>query len=174
MCGYKHSHLKGRSYDEIKKLFDSEIRKVNRFIAMDSEEQKRRGKEAQESSTKRIPKSLESDISKKQKVDENVELVINDTKELKKYMEIVFDDGDKVLIESTPISSRSQTIIDYKIHKEGKKNNFKIIRVDGISTQRNTLHQLWSDVRLQVNHDVEMAYDLLRFIRKQLMEGYTP
>nr|GEY99370.1 hypothetical protein [Tanacetum cinerariifolium] len=39
---------------------------------------------------------------------------------------------------------------------------------------RNTLHQLCDDVRLQVDHDVEMAYDLLRFIRKQLMEGYTP
>nr|GFB18766.1 hypothetical protein [Tanacetum cinerariifolium] len=39
---------------------------------------------------------------------------------------------------------------------------------------RNTLHQLWSDVRLQVDYNVEMAYDLLRFIRKQLMEGYTP
>nr|GEV09550.1 hypothetical protein [Tanacetum cinerariifolium] len=33
---------------------------------------------------------------------------------------------------------------------------------------RNTLHQLWSDVRLQVDHHIEMAYDLLRFIRKQL------
>nr|GEU59691.1 hypothetical protein [Tanacetum cinerariifolium] len=31
-----------------------------------------------------------------------------------------------------------------------------------------------SDVRLQVDHDVQMAYNLLRFIRKQLMEGYTP
>nr|GEV57261.1 hypothetical protein [Tanacetum cinerariifolium] len=39
---------------------------------------------------------------------------------------------------------------------------------------RNILHQLWSDVRLQVDYDVEMAYDLLRFIRIQLMEGYTP
>nr|GEV13597.1 hypothetical protein [Tanacetum cinerariifolium] len=39
---------------------------------------------------------------------------------------------------------------------------------------RNTLHQLWSDVRLQVDYDVEMAYDLLRFIKKQLMEDYTP
>nr|GEV05441.1 hypothetical protein [Tanacetum cinerariifolium] len=164
------------------------------------------------------------------KVDENVEIVL--------------DDGDEVLIKATPISSRSPTIIDYKIHKEGKKNYFKIIRADGNSqvyqtfekmfknfnredlevmwaivkdrfkkekpvddmdnilfktlktmfehhvedTIRkyqqglakvypltwNTLHQLWSDVRQQVDYDVEMAYDLLRFIRKQLMEGYTP
>nr|GEY53764.1 hypothetical protein [Tanacetum cinerariifolium] len=31
---------------------------------------------------------------------------------------------------------------------------------------RNTLHQLWSNVRLQVDYDVEMAYDILRFIKK--------
>nr|GEV39198.1 hypothetical protein [Tanacetum cinerariifolium] len=50
-------------------------------------------------------------------------------------MEIVFDDGDEVLIEATPLSSRSPTIIDYKIHKEGKKTYFKIIRVDVIDTR---------------------------------------
>nr|GEW96211.1 ribonuclease H-like domain-containing protein [Tanacetum cinerariifolium] len=184
--------------------------------------------------------SLESDIPKKQKVDENVNPAIDDSKELRKCIEIVPDDGDEVLIEATPISSRSPTIIDYKIHKEGKKTYFKIIRADGNSQvyqtfvkmfknfnrddlevlgdivkdrfkkeksvddmdnilfrtlktmfkhpvedtiwkyqqglakvyplTRNTLHQLWSDVRLQVDYDVEMAYDLLRFIKKQLME----
>nr|GEU31753.1 hypothetical protein [Tanacetum cinerariifolium] len=220
MGGYKHSYLKGRSYYEIKKLFDREMKKVNHFIAMDSEAQKSCGKESQES-------------------------VIDDTEELKKYMEIVPDDEDEVLIEATPISSRSPTIIDYKIYKEEKENYFMIIRDDAkdkfkkekpvedmdnllfrtlktmfehhvegtiwthqqglakvknwklfescevycITMQsiiyyllvekvypltRNTLHKLWSDVRLQVDHDVEMAYDLLRFIRKQLMEGYTP
>nr|GFD31601.1 hypothetical protein [Tanacetum cinerariifolium] len=84
--------------------------------------------EAQESSTKRIAKHLESEISKKQKVDENVKPVIDDSKELKKCMEIVPADEDEVLIEATPLSSRSPTIINYKIHKEGKKNYFKIIR----------------------------------------------
>nr|GEY73263.1 hypothetical protein [Tanacetum cinerariifolium] len=249
-----------------------EMRKVNDFIAMDSEAQKSSAKEAQESSTKKTAEHLESDISKKQKVDENVEPVIDDSKELKKCMEIVPDDGDKVLIEATPLSSKSLTIIDYKIHKEGKKTYFKIIRADGNSQvyqnfkkmfknfnredlevmwaivkdrfkkekpvddmdsllfrtlktmfehhvedtiwkyqqglakvknwklfesygvycitmqstiyyllvekvyplTRNTLHQLWSDVRLQVDYEAEMAYDLLRFIRKQIIEGYTP
>nr|GEW47231.1 hypothetical protein [Tanacetum cinerariifolium] len=99
---------KGISFDEIKKLFDREIRKVNDFIAMDSE--------AQESSTKRTTKHLESDISKTQKVDENVEQVIDDTEELKNCIGIVPDDRD------------------------------------------------------EVDYDVKMAYDLLRFIRKQLME----
>nr|GFD02999.1 hypothetical protein [Tanacetum cinerariifolium] len=62
--------------------------KVNHFIAMDSE--------AQESSTKRTAKHLEYDISKKQKVDENVELAIDDFKELRKCIEIVPDDGDEL------------------------------------------------------------------------------
>nr|GFA53228.1 hypothetical protein [Tanacetum cinerariifolium] len=50
MGGYKQSHLKGRSFDKIKNLFDREMRKVNDFIALDSE--------AQESSTKRIAEHL--------------------------------------------------------------------------------------------------------------------
>nr|GEX11597.1 glutathione S-transferase T3-like [Tanacetum cinerariifolium] len=37
---------------------------------------------------------------------------------------------------------------------------------------KHTLQQLWNDVRLQVDYKVEMAYDLLRLIRKQLREGY--
>nr|GEV92290.1 uncharacterized mitochondrial protein AtMg00810-like [Tanacetum cinerariifolium] len=107
-----------------------EMRKINSFIAMDSKAQKSSAKKAQESSTKRTTECLESKISKKQKVDENVEPVIDDTEELKKYMEIVPDDRDEVLIEATPISSRSPTIIDYKIHKEGKKNYFNINKAD--------------------------------------------
>nr|GFA00521.1 hypothetical protein [Tanacetum cinerariifolium] len=40
MGGYKQSHLKGMSFDEIKELFNREMRKVNDFVAMDSEAQK--------------------------------------------------------------------------------------------------------------------------------------
>nr|GEW20323.1 hypothetical protein [Tanacetum cinerariifolium] len=148
--GYKHSHLKGRNYDEIKKLRDEK--------------------------------------------DENVEPVIDDTEELKKCIEIVLDDGDEVLIEATPISSRSPTIIEYKIHKDGKKNYFKNIRADvkdrfkkekPVKDMDNLLFRtlktmfehhvedtIWTYQQglAKVDYDAEMAYDLLRFIRKQLME----
>nr|GEU50802.1 hypothetical protein [Tanacetum cinerariifolium] len=39
---------------------------------------------------------------------------------------------------------------------------------------RNTLHQMWNDVRLQGYYEVEMAYDLLRLVRRHLREGYVP
>nr|GEV74067.1 hypothetical protein [Tanacetum cinerariifolium] len=116
MGGYKQSHLKGRSFDEIKELFDSEMRKVNEFVAMDSEAQKS---------------------------NENVKPVIDDSKEIRKCIEIFLDDGDEVLIEATPISSRSPTIIDYKIHKEGKKTYFKIIRADAIMDEFSLNKNKW-------------------------------
>ncbi|GKD97941.1 paired amphipathic helix protein Sin3-like protein 2 isoform X1 [Tanacetum coccineum] len=31
---------------------------------------------------------------------------------------------------------------------------------------------MWNDVRLQVDYEVEMAYDLLRLVKRQLREGY--
>ncbi|GJT24620.1 hypothetical protein Tco_0894557 [Tanacetum coccineum] len=40
MGGYKHNQLKSKSYKEIQKLFDNEMRRVNAFIPMDSESKK--------------------------------------------------------------------------------------------------------------------------------------
>ncbi|GKD90137.1 hypothetical protein Tco_1365644, partial [Tanacetum coccineum] len=37
MGGYKHNQLKSESYEEIQKMFDNEMRRVNTFIPMDSE-----------------------------------------------------------------------------------------------------------------------------------------
>nr|GEW03607.1 hypothetical protein [Tanacetum cinerariifolium] len=169
MGGYKQSHLKRRSYDEIKKLFDREMRKVNDFIAMDSKAQKSSGKEAQENSTKKTAENLESDISKKQKVDENVEPVIDDTEKLKKCMEIVPDDGDEVLIEATPLSSRSPTTIDYKIHKEGKKIYFKIIRADGNSQIYQTFEKMFKNFNRE---DLEVLWAIAkdRFKKEKLVD----
>nr|GEV67831.1 hypothetical protein [Tanacetum cinerariifolium] len=156
---YKQSHLKRRSFDEIKELFDREMRKVNDFVAMDPEAQKSSAKEAQESSIKRTAEHLKSNISKKQKVAENVEPVIDDTEELKKCMEIVLDDGDEVLIETTPIYFRSSTIIDYKIHKKGKKNYFKIIRADGNSQVYQTFEKMFKNFN---GEDLEVQWAIVK------------
>nr|GEV80572.1 hypothetical protein [Tanacetum cinerariifolium] len=135
-----------------------EMRKVNDFIAMDSEAQKSSGK-SKNSNTKRTVKNLESNISKKKKVDENVEPVINDTKELKKCMEIVPNDGDEVLIKAAPLSSRSPTIINYKIHKEGKKTYFKIIRADGNSQVYQTFEKMFKNFNRE---NLEVLWEIVK------------
>ncbi|GJR83414.1 hypothetical protein Tco_0154199 [Tanacetum coccineum] len=63
MGGYKHNQLKSKSYEEIQKLFDNEMRRVNTFIPMDSEEVK--SKKETEESSKGTEDELKSDKSKK-------------------------------------------------------------------------------------------------------------
>ncbi|GJY27156.1 hypothetical protein Tco_0401882 [Tanacetum coccineum] len=57
MGGYKHSQLKNKSFDEIQKLFDKEMTRVNMFVDMDTEMKEGSNKAktytAQESSSKR-------------------------------------------------------------------------------------------------------------------------
>ncbi|GJR50534.1 hypothetical protein Tco_1401055 [Tanacetum coccineum] len=87
MVGYKHSQLKSKSYDEIQKLFDKEMKRVNTFVDMNSEVVK--GSETRtEESSKRAGDELDSDKSKKQKIDEHVEAEKDDDpeeKEMKKH-----------------------------------------------------------------------------------------
>nr|GEU79818.1 beta-glucosidase 44-like [Tanacetum cinerariifolium] len=69
------------------------------------------------------------------------------------------DDGDEVLIEATPISSRSPTIIDYKIHKEGKKNYFKIIKADGNSQVYQTFKKMFKNFNRE---DLEVMWAIVK------------
>ncbi|GKB09313.1 ribonuclease H-like domain, reverse transcriptase, RNA-dependent DNA polymerase, partial [Tanacetum coccineum] len=81
----------------------------------------------------RTREELESDKSKKQKLDEKVEVEVDDAKEaeeLKKCLEIVPNDGDDVTIDATPLSVKI-LIVDDKIYQEGKKSFFKKIKADG-------------------------------------------
>ncbi|GKA82099.1 hypothetical protein Tco_0788847 [Tanacetum coccineum] len=114
MGGYKHNQLKGRSYDEIQKLFDKEIKRVNSFVAMNSEAQEISGKKdesssrktkiAQDSSAKRAGDKLKYDKSKTQKTDENKEVEVDNEAELKKHMVTVKDDD--IAIDAIPLATK--------------------------------------------------------------------
>ncbi|GJW88844.1 putative ribonuclease H-like domain-containing protein [Tanacetum coccineum] len=62
---YKHNQLKSKSFEEIQKLFDNEMSRVNTFIPMDSEEVK--SKKGTEESSKGTEDEQKSDKSKKAK-----------------------------------------------------------------------------------------------------------
>ncbi|GJV51368.1 hypothetical protein Tco_1447109 [Tanacetum coccineum] len=103
MGGYKHNQLKGRSYDEIQKLFGKEMKRVNSFVATNLEAQEisrkkdesssKKAEITQDSSAKRAGDKLKSDKSKKQKTDEIEEVEVDNEAELKMHMVIVKDDG---------------------------------------------------------------------------------
>ncbi|GJW79670.1 putative ribonuclease H-like domain-containing protein [Tanacetum coccineum] len=60
MGGYTYKQLKGKSFDEIQKLFDKEMKRVNTFVAMGSEvqESKEKKEEGREETTKGSRKKM--------------------------------------------------------------------------------------------------------------------
>ncbi|GKF24815.1 hypothetical protein Tco_0080709 [Tanacetum coccineum] len=69
-------------------------------------------------SSKRAGEELEQDSTKKQKVDDDKEIA-----ELKQCLEIILDE-EKVTIDVIPLAVKSPRIVDWKIHKEGKKSYY--------------------------------------------------
>ncbi|GJZ07406.1 hypothetical protein Tco_0541199, partial [Tanacetum coccineum] len=122
MVGYKHNQLKNKSFDDIQKLFDKEMKRVNTFVDMDTELVK--GDE------------LEQENAKKQKIDDDQEEA-----KMKELLDIVLDE-EEVAIDAIPLATKPPTIVDYKIIKEGKISFFQIIRADGSSKRYSAFIQM--------------------------------
>nr|GEW17206.1 hypothetical protein [Tanacetum cinerariifolium] len=103
--GWKIRSLKKKSFAEIQELFEKAMKRVNTFVDFKTELVEESSKKAeaeitQKGSLKRTRDDLEQERSKKQKVKDDKE-----SKELKKCLEIIPDDGDEVTIDATPLSS---------------------------------------------------------------------
>ncbi|GJY22724.1 hypothetical protein Tco_0396382 [Tanacetum coccineum] len=148
------SQLKKKSFKEIKMLFDNTIKRVDSFIPMDTEVVEGSKSQAQGSS-KRTGEELESDNSKKQKINENIEAKVDDEAKMKKHMEIV--PNDEVAIDAIPLATKSPIIVDWKIIKEEKMGYFQIIRADGSSMRPEEAYErvLWGDLKVMFEPDVE-------------------
>ncbi|GJV61799.1 hypothetical protein Tco_1467899 [Tanacetum coccineum] len=159
MGGYKHNQLKRRSYEEIQKLFDKAYKQVSSFVPMDLEEVKSSETRTEESS-KRAGNKLESDKSKKQKIDEHVEAEkVNDQEEaeMKKHIEIVKD--DEVAIDAIPLAIKPPVIVKYKIVKEGKFVYFQLIRADGSSKRYLSMIKMLQNIDRE---DLETLWKLVK------------
>nr|GEX45307.1 ribonuclease H-like domain-containing protein [Tanacetum cinerariifolium] len=156
MANYKHSQLKNKSFEEIKMLFNNTIKQMFKNFNREDLE------------------SLWSIIKARFKKTKPV------------------DDMDNLLFQTLKIMFEHHVEDNIRKCQQGlaKVLNWKLFNSCGVycvTTQnmvyyllvekmypltRNILHQIWNDVRLQVDYEVEMAYDLLRLIRRQISEGY--
>ncbi|GJS00527.1 hypothetical protein Tco_0317035 [Tanacetum coccineum] len=135
MGRYTYKQLKGKNFDEIQKLFDKEMKRVNTFVAMGSEVQESKEKKVEGSEEtakgskkkmlrrKRAGKEQQQESSKKQRMEEDkdsdeVEEVSKDDEgELMKHLVIKKDED--ITIKAIPLDTKLPVIIDYKLHKEG-------------------------------------------------------
>ncbi|GJT37221.1 hypothetical protein Tco_0937086 [Tanacetum coccineum] len=118
MAGYKYSQLKSKSYDEIQKLFDKEIEKIKVILCTVNSEVVKGSETRTKDSSKRAGDELESNKSKKQKIDEHVEVEKDDQEEaeMKRHIEIVKD--DEVAIDAIPLATKPLVIVEYQINKD--------------------------------------------------------
>ncbi|GJS47477.1 hypothetical protein Tco_0597598 [Tanacetum coccineum] len=106
MAGYKQNQLKNKSFNDIQKLFDKAMKRVNTFVDMDTElvedsEVRAEAEIAQENSSKRAGTELEQE--------------------------------KEVAINAIPLATKPLSIVEYKILKEGKKTYYQIIKANGSS-----------------------------------------
>ncbi|GKC10806.1 hypothetical protein Tco_1007588, partial [Tanacetum coccineum] len=116
MEGKKLKDLKNKSFNYIQKMFDKAFKRVNTFVDFRAD--------LVEGSSKRVGEELEQESTKKQKVDED-----KDTTELQSLMEVIPDE-EEVTIDVVSLATKSPSIVDWKIHKEGKKSYYQIVRAD--------------------------------------------
>ncbi|GKE60743.1 hypothetical protein Tco_1511110 [Tanacetum coccineum] len=131
--------IKEKSFDEIQKLFDNEMKRVNTIVAM--------GSEVQESKEKKV------EVEKEKESDEVDEV------ELRKILVIKKDED--IAIDAIPLATKLPVIIDYKLLKEGMMIHYQLIRAYGSSKRyslmlrilqgidREDLEALWRIVKVK-------------------------
>ncbi|GJR44404.1 hypothetical protein Tco_1312507 [Tanacetum coccineum] len=162
MGGYKHKQLMGKSYDEIQKLFDKEMKRVNTFVAMSSEaqesnekkvegsEEKAKSRRKKRLGKKRAVKEHQQESPKRQKLeddketDEHEEVEADDTAELKKHLVIKKDDD--IAIDAIPLATKPPMIVEYKLLKEGIMVHIQLIRADGSSKRYSSMIRMLQDI----------------------------
>ncbi|GJX65241.1 hypothetical protein Tco_0299584, partial [Tanacetum coccineum] len=112
-------------------------------------------------SSKRSGDELESDKSKKQKIDEHVDAEKDDDleeEEMKKHMEIV-QDKKEVAIDAIPLATKPPVIVEYKIgiDREDLETLWKLVKVKhGLRRPEEDYERvLWGDLRVMVEPGIK-------------------
>ncbi|GJY12484.1 hypothetical protein Tco_0381793 [Tanacetum coccineum] len=145
MEGKKLKDLKNKSFNSIQKMVDIAFKRVNTFVDFRTD--------LVEGSSKRAGEELEQESTKKQKVDED-----KDTAKLQSLMEFIPDE-EEVAIDAVPLATKSTKIVDWKIHKEGKKSYYQIVRAD----EKSQMYMIFSQMLKSFDReDLEDLYKLVK------------
>ncbi|GKE48227.1 hypothetical protein Tco_1479485, partial [Tanacetum coccineum] len=147
--------VKDKGKDNTQSMMEADYELAQRLQA--EEQGCKKAEMEQESSSKRAGEKLESDNSKKQKLDESVEVKVDDEAKIKKHMEIVSD--DEVAIDAIPLATKHPIIVDWKIINEGKIGYFQIIRANGSSRRYSSVIKMLQNIDKE---DLETLWKLVK------------
>ncbi|GJY21211.1 hypothetical protein Tco_0393777 [Tanacetum coccineum] len=173
MCTYL-KNMEGWKLKRLKNKIELMEEHSKKAEVMEESSKKAEAEIAQESTSKRAGEALEQKSSKKFKKTEPVNYMDNfSLLNLKTMFEQHAEDSVwknqqglvKVLIWKLYDSCR--------VHYVTMRSILYCLLVEKMYPLTNhTLHQMFNDVKLQVDYECEMAFELLRLVKKQLKEGY--
>nr|GEV27944.1 hypothetical protein [Tanacetum cinerariifolium] len=145
MEGYKLKDLKLKEFDSIQEMFGIGFKRVNTFEDFRTELVKCKEKKAGE--------ELVQEIFKKQKIEDDKEKA-----ELKQLMETILNE-EEVAIDVIPLAVKSPRIVNWMIHKKGKKSYYQIVRTGGKSQMYLIFSQMLKSFDRE---DLEDLYKLIK------------
>nr|GFB40572.1 hypothetical protein [Tanacetum cinerariifolium] len=148
--GFKMAFFKGKTYDQIRPIFQARFDANMRFLLKSKEEMEKEEEEI----IKSINETPAQKAAKRRRLCEQAKKDEN----LKKQLEVVDDDDDDVLIEATPIG-RKVPVVNYEIVMINNKPRYKIFRADDT-------HQMYTSfITLLKNFDREDLEDLWKIVK---------
>nr|GEX23357.1 hypothetical protein [Tanacetum cinerariifolium] len=104
--GFKMAFFKGKTYDQIRPIFQARFDANMRFLLKSREEMEKEEEE--------IIKSINETPTQKEAKRRRLREQAKEAEDLKKQLEVVIDEDDDVFIEATPIG-RKVPVVNYKI-----------------------------------------------------------
>ncbi|GKE25400.1 hypothetical protein Tco_1436912 [Tanacetum coccineum] len=174
--------MKSKSFEEIQKLYEKEQKWINDFVPIDSEVVKDSRKGKAEGSRKKIVarkrtgEKLDDESVKRQKIEDNAE-----KEELRAYFDIILRDDEAIF--SKMLDDFDRDVLDlYRLVKERFETasperlfdscGVHVLLMDtGIAIHmliEKTYPLTQEMLSRMLNHECEMAYELLKFTRSQL------
>nr|GEZ99109.1 hypothetical protein [Tanacetum cinerariifolium] len=164
MDGWKIKSLKKKSFVEIQELFNKAMKKVNTFVDFRTELVEESSKKAkteitQEGSLKRTKDEMEQERSNKMLKNFDREDQI-----LWRLVKARFEKIKPVNHMDSFLLHNLKTVFEHHVEDN---NILYYLWVEKMYPLTNhTLHQMFNDVKLQVNYECKMAYELLRLVKK--------
>ncbi|GJU80389.1 hypothetical protein Tco_1282754 [Tanacetum coccineum] len=143
--------------------FDNEMRRVNTFSPMDSEEEKAKDIKKKILGKKRAGKEQQQESSKRQRMedvietDENEEVEEVDEAKLKKHLVIVKDDD--IAIDVIPLATKPPVIVEYKLLKEEIMVHYQLIRADTSSKRYSSMIRMLQGIDRE---DLQSLWKLIK------------
>ncbi|GKD00066.1 hypothetical protein Tco_1170340 [Tanacetum coccineum] len=164
--GFKMSHFKGMSYDDIRPIFERVWDQNQSFVPMDSEKEKgseKKGSRKKALARKRVTEKQSEESTKRQKIEDDIE-----KEELKAYLDLVPREEFAMEIESL---ATKYPIVDWKTHVLTENfMYYQIIRADGGSKNYKIFSEMLDDF------DRQDVMDLHRLVEERYTtsrpEGY--